>query len=566
MALPALKVAYFSLEMMLESDIPTYAGGLGVLAGDLLRSCADLKIPAVGITLVYSGDTFSQIINLDGSQSFYRSDWQKLDQLVKLPTRVSLELDSTRIEIGCWRYDIIGASGFIVPIFMLDTNFLGNPDWAKEITVNLYSSKPETRICQELVLGLGGLKMLRALGYDKVNTFHLNEGHSSFLTLGLLAENNWQDEAVRKLCVFTTHTPVPEGHDKFDYGLAYRFAGPHLPWHIKKIAGQDCLSMSHLALNLSRKAFAVSEKHRLVSEHLFPGFKFDFVTNGVYHRNWTAPTMQNLFDKYLPGWLEDPGLLSQAPQKIPDADLWNHHIDAKTKLVHIVNRHLTSISSLNEKEHPLKSELFDTDTLTVSLARRPVAYKRPLLLYRDLERFVRIGSGKLQIIQCGKSHADDDISQGIVREIVNHSKNFRDVIKIAYLENYSPKIARILISGSSVWLNTPRRPLEASGTSGMKAALNGTINFSVLDGWWIEAKRQNPSSGWSIGADEGSLDPTDSDAADAEDLYSKLEHEIIPMYYDHRQDWIAKMKQSISLGSYFNTHRCVRDYLQKAWK
>jgi len=563
---PPIQVAYFSMEMMLESDVPTYAGGLGVLAGDLLRSCADLEVPAVGMTLVYSGDTFGQVINLDGSQSFYRTDWQKLDQLNKLPTRIELEIAGTKVLVGCWRYDMVGFTGHIVPIYLLDTNFLENPPWVRDFTINLYNSNWDIRICQEIILGIGGVKMLRALGYTDVGTYHLNEGHAAFTPLELLAETGYKDEEVRRKCVFTTHTPVPEGHDHFDYPQSWHFAGKYLPWHIKKLAGENDLSMSRLAISLSRKSFAVSRKHKSVSDHLFPGVNFDYVTNGVYHHIWTAPTMQNLYDKYLPGWFADPSQLLKAPELIPDADLWAHHQDAKAKLVRFVNAHLTAISSDAEKENPLKYELFDTETLTISLARRPVGYKRPLLLYHDLERFVRIGSGRLQIIQCGKSHPDDDHSQGIVKEIVNYSKRFKDVIRIAYLENYSPKLARVLVSGSDVWLNTPRRPLEASGTSGMKAALNGVINFSTLDGWWIEAFKSNSQSGFAIGPDTDNLTPVDTDTEDAESLYDQLEHQIIPMYYDRRSEWLSRMKQAITLGAYFNTHRAVSEYLSKAWK
>ncbi len=557
---PAIDVAYFSMEMMLESDIPTYAGGLGVLAGDILRSCADLRVPAVGMTLVFSGDTFSQIIHFDGTQNFYRSDWQKLDQLQKLPTRVTIEIAGQPVIVGCWRYDIIGADGFLVPVYMLDTNILENPPWIREFTANLYSSNGEIRICQEFVLGIAGVKMLRALGYQDIKAFHLNEGHTAFAPLELLAENNYQDDAVRQKCIFTTHTPVPEGHDKFDYQMAWHFGAKYLPWHIKSLAGDGYLSMTQLASNLSRQSFAVSRKHQSVMEYIMPNLHFSYVTNGVHHRTWVAPTMQNLYDTYIPEWFDDPKALTQAVHKLPDEALWNHHQDAKAKLVRIVNRHLTSVSSEKERENPQQNELFNVQTLTISLARRPVAYKRPLLLYSDLERFVRLGAGRIQIIQCGKSHPDDDVSQEIVRQIVQFSKKFKDILRIAYLENYSPRLARILVSGSDVWLNTPRRPLEASGTSGMKAAMNGVINFSIQDGWWIEAAEMDHRAGFSIGADDPSVTPGNSDAEDANDLYDKLEHQIIPTYYDNRPEWLARMKHSIALGGFFNTHRVAQSY------
>jgi starch phosphorylase len=564
-AQPPIDVAYFSMEMMLESDIPTYAGGLGVLAGDLLRSCADMHVPVVGVSLVYSGDTFIQLINLDGSQSFYRSDWQKLDQLQKLPTRIEMEIGGMPVIVGCWRYDIVGADGFVVPVYLLDTNFVDNPQWIRDFTINLYRSGGDIRICQELILGIGGVKMLRALGYRNIKTFHLNEGHTAFVPLELLAENNYQEAVVKKMCVFTTHTPVPEGHDKFGYDQAWHYGRKYLPWHIRRLAGDDCLNMTRLALNLSRTSFAVSEKHQSTSERLFPGFKFDYVTNGIHHRTWTAPTIQNLFDQYLPGWFIEPDQLISAPEVLPDDALWAHHQDAKAKLIRYVNTHLTAISSPDELHNPLDGRLFDVNTLTISLARRPVAYKRPLLLYQDIERFVRLGAGKLQIIQCGKSHPEDDVSQEFVRQIVTLSKRFKDVLRISFLRNYSPKLARVLVSGSDLWLNTPRRPLEASGTSGMKAAINGCLNFSVQDGWWIEALRTNPLAGWPLGPAGDCPNEQDCDAVDANDMYTQLEQEIIPLYYDHRPEWIARMKQAITLGAYFNTHRVVREYQAKAW-
>jgi len=560
-----LEVAYFSMEMMLESDVPTYAGGLGVLAGDILRSCADMHVKAVGITLVYSGDTFGQIINLDGTQKFQRSDWQKLDQLVKLPNRIEMEIAGQQIIVMCWRHDIVSPDGFIVPVYLLDTNILENPPWVRDFTQNLYGGNGETRFCQELILGVGGVKMLRSLGYQDIKAYHLNEGHTAFAPLELLAECGFKDDLVKKKCVFTSHTPVPEGHDKFSYDLAWRFGRKYLPWHIQKLAGEYDLSMTSLASHLSHRSFAVSEKHQAVMNHIFPGLNFGFVTNGVHHRNWTAPTIQNLYNHYVPEWFDDPAKLIEVPEKIPDDRLWAHHQDAKSKLMRYVNLRLTAVLSDAEKANPPQNELFDLDTLTIALARRPVPYKRPLLLYTDIERLIRIGGGKLQIIQCGKSHPDDQVSQNFVQEIVNYSKRYKDQIKIVYLENYSPKLARILVSGTDVWLNTPKRPLEASGTSGMKATLNGVLNFSILDGWWIEGFRTNPDAGFNIGSLDENLTPTDSDAADAEDMYRVLEKDIIPLYYGNKAEWIRRMKQAITLGSFFNTHRVVSEYQTNGW-
>ncbi len=561
----SLDVAYFSMEVMMESEIPSYAGGLGVLAGDLLRSCADLEVNAAAISIVYSGNTFDQQINPDGSQTFVETDFRRSDHLKKLESQVELTIQNTKILVDCWRYDFVGLSGHVVPLFLLDTDLPQNPDWARELTKSLYRGGGDTRIAQELLLGFGGVKLLRELGYKEIGTYHLNEGHCAFVPLALLGEYDYNDEKVRKLCTFTTHTPVPEGHDKFDYDLAYRMAGDYLPWHIKKLAGEDVLSMTRLALSLSKFSFGVSVKHEKVSQSMFPDFKIHSITNGVYHVNWTSPILHDLYHKYLPGWMENPQILKDAPEKLPDADLWEAHLDDKKDLIEYVNRHLTAVSTAEEKKHPNAEDLFDPNILTIALARRPVPYKRPLLIYSDIERLRRIGAGKIQIIQCGKSHPDDATSQEFVKQIIEISKSLRSEIKICYLENYSPKIARLLVRGCDVWLNTPRRPLEASGTSGMKAALNGVLNFSVLDGWWIEGYKMVPDSGFTIGPDDESLTPSNDDFIDANDLYNKLEHQIIPLYYENHLEWVRRMKLAISLGAYFNTHRAIREYQDKAW-
>lgn len=561
-----IEVAYFSMEMMLETDIPSYAGGLGVLAGDLLRSMADMKIPAVGVSLVYSGNVFDQVILPEGTQDFREVDWRKMDQLTKLPNKISLKLNGETVNVRCWRYDIVGLKKFLVPVYLLDTDFSANSDWAKQITRNLYDQRGEIRICQELVLGVGGVKMLKELGIEDVGTYHMNEGHSSFVSLALLGERDYKDEEVKKSCVFTTHTPIPEGHDRFGWDMSYKYAGNYLPWHIKKIATEQNLSMTHLGLNMSKAHFGVSKKHGKVSRHLFPGYEIDAITNGVHHRSWIGHELQDLFDKYLTGYLDDPQLLEKAPEKLPDQELWNAHQASKRELIYYVNSHLTSINTPHEKKNPPNEDLFDENTLTIALARRPVSYKRPLLLYHDLERFVRIGAGKVQIIQCGKSHPTDDVSKSFVHEIVQTSKRFRGVLRVVYLENYSPRIARFLVAGCDVWLNTPMQPLEASGTSGMKAALNGVLNFSIPDGWWIEGYHMNPDAGFCIGEESPLLEANHDDSRDANALYETLKQTIIPMYYQDRKEWIRRMKQAITLGAYFNTNRTVKEYQTKAYR
>jgi starch phosphorylase len=559
---PSLECAYFSMEFMLESDIPTYAGGLGVLAGDLLRSCADMEVPVVGVSLVYNDNTYRQIIR-DGKQTYESLVWHKNDQLTKLPQRIEVTINSQKVIVGVWRYDIVGINGFVVPIYLLDTDFLDNNEYARSITKSLYDG--DDRLAQEVLLGIGGVKMLRALGYKDVKTFHMNEGHASFVPLGLLSENEFNDEMVREKCVFTTHTPIPEGHDKFSYDYAYKIAGDNLPWHIKKLASEKELHMTILGMSLSRYSFGVSQKHGKVSQNMFPQFKINAITNGVHHRTWIGTELANLYDKYLPDWITNPFIFKEAVEKIPDDALWSAHQEEKKKLLDYVNHHLTSVSSSEEGQHPDPSQLFDVDTLTISLARRLVPYKRPLLLYSDLERLLSIGNGKLQIIQCGKAAPYDSSAQNFVNEIIEISKKLKGQIRVVYLENYSPLLARPLVRGSDVWLNTPRRPLEASGTSGMKAAMNGGLNFSVLDGWWIEGYQMDSEAGFSIGPMDESLNPENNDQEDVDDMYNKLQNEIIPLYYDNKKDWINRMKHAITLGAYFNTHRCIEEYKKKAW-
>lgn len=549
-------VAYFSMEVMLETDIPTYSGGLGVLAGDLLRSCADMGINAVGVSLVYSGQVFKQHIQADGSQTFMEVEWKKMDHLTKLTDKITLTIHNEDVQVGVWRYDIVGLEGHVVPVFLLDTHFSKNSEWARQITKNLYADRGDLRISQEIVLGIGGVKMLRKLGYTTIRTFHMNEGHCAFVPLALHEEYGYKDEPVRKMCTFTTHTPIPEGHDKFDYEFAYRYADKYLPWHIRSIASEQELHMTRLAAHMSKYSFGVSEKHAKVSNHIFPDLHINHITNGVHHRTWTSPILQDLYETYIPGFLQDPGKLKTGIERVPDTELWDAHMLNKRRLVEYVNKHQEAFGSDNA---------FQDETFTIAMARRPVAYKRPLLLYKDLKRLLAVGEGRLQIIQCGKSHPHDKLSQNIVKEIVHISHELQGKIRVVYLEDYSPRIARLLVAGTDIWLNTPMQPLEASGTSGMKAALNGIVNFSVPDGWWLEGYRMNPEAGFVIGKEIEGLEASFDDEADAQSIYDQLEAVILPMYYNDRAAWIKKMKHSISLGAYFNTHRCIREYKKLAW-
>ena len=555
-------IAYFSLEIMLESDIPNYAGGLGMLAGDLLRSASELKKPLVAVSLIYSGDTYSQKINPDGTQEFSYYDWSKQDQLTKMPNQITLKIKNEDIIVNCWRYEILNIEGdYLVPVYLLDTSSPKNPKWAQEITKYLYSSNPQTRIMQEFLLGFGGTKMLENLGYSNIEHFILNEGHCGFVPLSLMPKYEYKDEEIKKRCLFITHTPVSAGHDYFDYNQIYEIVGEqNIPWHIKKLAGEERFSMTHLAKNLSCKTLAVSKKHQQVTKHLLNSQNIDYVTNGICLRNWIHPYLQDLYTNTLGDWVKNPELLKDVTKNVKDTDLYRCHLEAKKELITYVNKHL--IAFKGESNVPANA-YFNLETLTLSLARRPVAYKRPLLLYDDLERLSRIGAGGVQIIQCGKTYPNDPVSQNIVKSVVEVAKKLKYTLRIVYLEDYSPKIARMLVSGTDLWLNTPTKPLEASGTSGMKAAVNGALNFSVLDGWWIEAIEQNPLSGFTIGDYYDGVEEIDTYKQDADSLYQKLENEIIPLYYQNKKEWINRMKQSITLGAYFNTQRVLKEYLNK---
>jgi starch phosphorylase len=547
-----LKVAYFSMEIGINSSMPTYAGGLGMLAGDMMRSCSDMGVNAACITMCWQHGYMKQVIHLDGSQTYADRQWDPADFMKRVKQTVTVTVEGRDITVGAWVYEMKGLQG-TVPIYFLDTNLEENEPGDREITKYLYGGDGAMRLKQEVVLGIGGVRMLRALGYNQVGTFHMNEGHAAFLTLELLRERDFNDDAVRPNCAFTTHTPVKAGHDVFDYDLASHVVGDMLPWHIKDLAGQDGLSMSLLAIHLSRYTHGVSKIHGDVSQDMFPEEKIDYITNGIHHLTWACPEMQVVLDKYAPGWRQDPCILSDLlTDDIPDEEIWEAHQAAKKKLIDEVNKH-TAFD-------------FDTETLTIASARRVVPYKRPELLYNNLERLKEAACGKVQIIHAGNAHPSDPFSQGVIQRMVQRSSSLKDSIKIVYLENYNPDLARLLISGADVWLNTPTRLYEASGTSGMKACLNGVLNLSTLDGWWIEAYGMDPESGWRIGPLARATDVETHRAIDAEDLYTQLQYEVVPeYYYDDRTRWIRRMKRAIRLVGFFNTNRSVKEYLEKAW-
>ena len=550
---PAFRnIAYFSMEIGITQEIPTYSGGLGILAGDILKSAADLGVPMVGITLLYKKGYFVQKINKDGRQTELPAEWDPADKLTLLPNHVTVAMEGRQVTVGVWSYVLSGHSGHPLPVLFLDTDFPENTPEDRLITAELYGGDNKYRLCQELILGIGGLRMLRDMGFRNINTFHLNEGHAGFISLELLREQGYSDiEKIRSQVIFTTHTPVAAGHDFFSYDLIKQVIDGGFTEILQHSIGGSGLSMTDLALKFSRYVNGVSRKHAEVSREMFKDPAIDWITNGVHSTTWTAPEFAKLYDKHIPGWRNSPDRLMQALH-IPDQEIWRAHQAAKMKLLALI---------LEETGQEL-----DADILTIGFARRAATYKRADLVFTDIKRLLEIGSGKLQFIFSGKAHPHDEPGKDMLQKIYNISKELGKAMPVLFIENYNIGSAKLITSGVDLWLNTPERPREASGTSGMKCVHNGIMNFSVLDGWWIEGCIEG-HTGWAIGPEPSENDMNGYDESeDAMDLYSKLEGKIIPTYYGNRERWILMMKLAISVNaSYFNTHRVVAEYCEKAY-
>jgi len=557
------KIAYFSMEIGLRDEIPTFSGGLGILAGDTVKSAADLNLPFIAITLMSRKGYFRQEIDEKGHQKEYPVKWDP-SKLMKLASeQVSVSIEGRKVIVQAWIYFVESPRGYSIPVIYLDTNLPENSDEDKILTDQLYGGDESYRIKQEVVLGIGGARMIKKMGFQ-IKKYHMNEGHAAFLTLELLHEfkqdiekvwdedHVWDIEPVKDLCVFTTHTPVEAGHDKFTYELFSKVFGDFFPVKImKKLAGEENVNMTLLGFNLSNFVNGVAKKHGEVSQNMFPGYQINSITNGVHSYTWTSESMKKIFDKYLPGWANEPEIFVRIGA-IPDEEIWDAHMESKIKLIEYVN----SVSNTD----------MDTDTLTIGFARRATAYKRADLLFTDLERLEKIASGKIQVIYAGKAHPKDEVGKKLIESIYALSEKLKGKIKLIFIENYNMEIALKLVSGVDIWLNTPLRPLEASGTSGMKAAHNGVMNFSVLDGWWIGGHIED-FTGWAIGPAPTELEPDKNmNKIDADDLYDKLENKIIPKYYNDRKNWIRMMQNAIGKNAYyFNTHRMMRRYVTEAY-
>ncbi|MCX4186269.1 alpha-glucan family phosphorylase [Methylophaga sp. OBS4] len=551
------RIAYFTMEIALRSDIPTYSGGLGILAGDTVRSCADLELPLVTVSLVSRAGYFRQYLNDSGRQSEAPDFWDPATSARPLQARVAVPIEGRNVWVGGWLYVLEGHMGGRQPVILLDTDLPENTPADRELTHYLYGGDETYRLKQEIVLGIGGARMLHALGF-RVRQFHLNEGHAALLCLELLNRHAYPSQdlqfgdtpydipRVRELCNFTTHTPVEAGHDKYSYDLVQRILDDFVDLvTLKRLAGADELNMTRLAMNSSEYVNGVAKRHAETSRRLFPGYRVRAVTNGVHPFGWTHPAFAKLYDAQLPGWCHEPELLVRTDCCIADDDIWQAHLKAKLALL--------------EQVETLTGVQLDPDICTLGFARRMTAYKRPELLFSDIKRLKTIAKKRpFQIIMAGKAHPRDQEGKRAIEVIHAHIRELAGDVPVVFLPDYNMALAAAMVAGVDVWLNTPLPPWEASGTSGMKAAFNGVPNLSVLDGWWSEGCIEGVT-GWAIGNGEPRED-------DADSFYHKLEKVVLPLFYDNRSGWIAVMKSAIAKNaSFFNSHRMMRRYASDAY-
>ena len=552
------RVAYFSMEIGLRNDIPTYSGGLGGLAGDTVQSAADLGLPLVAVTLVSRAGYFRQQIDDAGRQVELPDPWHPEDFATQLHARVVVPIEGREVWVRGWLYVVPGVAEGGTPVILLDTDLADNTAEDRRITDALYGDGDDYRLKQEIVLGIGGARLLHALGF-RIRRYHLNEGHSALLGLELLnrfsyplddlrpGEGPYAIPRVREHCIFTTHTPVEAGHDRFPYVQVLHHLGDFVDHDtLCRLGGRDELNMTQLALSLSEYVNGVAQRHAEVSRLRYPGQTVHAITNGVHPGRWASAAFAQLYDRYVPGWRLEPEVLVRA-DCIPDEQIWEAHRAAKGALVECVLAR-TGVR-------------FDADRPILGFARRMTGYKRPDLLFSDIERLRAIVRDQpLQIVLSGKAHPRDETGRQLIQRLHELIRVLADEITVAFLPNYDMELARLLAAGSDVWLNTPQRPLEASGTSGMKAALNGVPQLSVLDGWWVEGCIEGVT-GWAIGADVRSANGDDARA-----LYDKLERVVLPLYAADRASWIAVMKGAITKNaSVFNSHRMMRRYAAEAY-
>jgi starch phosphorylase len=548
-------IAYFSMEIALSPQIPTYSGGLGMLAGDTLRSAADTSAPMVAISLVYRRGYFRQQLSDVGQQTEADVPWSP-EQLPSAGSAFALTMQDRQIHLRAWRYDVIGTTGHIVPVFLLDSDIEGNDPWDRKLTDHLYGGDTYYRLCQEAILGLGGIALLQTLGI-KPEVYHMNEGHASLLTIGLL-EERLRDrtlseataadrDAIRQQCVFTTHTPVPAGHDQFGLDQMNQVLGHDRGAAIEAAGGlhNGLLNMTYLALCFSRYVNGVAMQHGKVSQYMFPEYKVHSITNGVHAATWMSQPFQELLDSEIPEWRTDNRYF-RSIYGIDPARISACHLKSKQRLFAWLAR--------------LTGHYFNPSVLTLGFARRVATYKRAGLLLEDPERLCSLAEkiGGLQILYAGKAHPADNAAKALIRDVFSAAVKLNsESLKIYYVENYDWELGALLTQGVDVWVNTPRRPYEASGTSGMKAALNGVPSLSILDGWWIEGCAEN-TTGWAIENGE-------TEEIEANSLYNKLEKAVAPLWANPNA-WARLQQHCIGInGTFFNTQRMLSQYFANAY-
>jgi starch phosphorylase len=548
-------IAYFSMEIALSPQLPTYSGGLGMLAGDTLRSAADASAPMVAISLVYRRGYFRQQLSDVGQQTEADVPWDP-NKLPSAGPTVTLNIQGRQLHLQAWRFDVIGTTGHIVPVFLLDSDIEGNDPWDRKLTDHLYGGDTYYRLCQEAILGLGGIALLQALG-AKPEVYHMNEGHASLLTIGLLEERlgsrplseatDADRENVRQRCVFTTHTPVPAGHDQFGLDQMNQVLGTERGAAIEAAGGlhNGLLNMTYLALCFSRYVNGVAMQHGKVSQFMFPEYKVHSITNGVHAATWMSPAFQELFDSEIPDWRTDNRYF-RSIYGIDPARISACHVKNKQRLFAWLARRM--------------GHYFNPSVLTLGFARRVATYKRAGLLLHDPERLCALAEkiGGLQILYAGKAHPADNAAKALIRDVYAAAAKLNsDSLKIYYIENYDWELGALLTQGVDVWVNTPRRPYEASGTSGMKAALNGVPSLSILDGWWIEGCAEN-TTGWAI-------DNGETEEIEANNLYNKLEKSVAPLW-SNPNAWARLQQNCIGFnGTFFNTQRMLSQYFSNAY-
>jgi len=544
------------MEIALSPALPTYSGGLGMLAGDTLRSAADMSTSMVAVSLVHRRGYFRQKLDAQGQQTETDVSWTPESTLPPASQTVTITMQGRALTIRAWRFDVVGTTGHIIPVFLLDTDVEGNTPYDRRLTDHLYGGDTYYRLCQETILGLGGIQLLHALGCQP-DVYHMNEGHAALLALGLLedqlkgaplANATEQDiAAVRRQCVFTTHTPVPAGHDKFGLDQALQVLGRERATALEATGclHDNLLNMTYVALRFSRFVNGVAMQHGKVSQAMFPEYKVYSITNGVHAATWLSEPFQQLLDTEIPNWRVDNQYL-RSVYGIAPAQIAACHSKGKQRLFDTVAKRTGT--------------QFNPNILTLGFARRVATYKRASLLLHDPVRLVKIAEkiGGLQILYAGKAHPADAAGKGLIRDVFAEAAHLNSsFLKILYLENYDWDLGAELTQGVDVWVNTPRRPYEASGTSGMKAALNGVPSLSILDGWWIEGCAESVT-GWAI-------DNAETEALEAESLYTKLESVIAPLYANPTA-WAAMQQHCIAMnGTFFNTHRMLRQYFTNAY-